>query len=104
MVLVGALNAPVSMHSCLLVVIATLSEAGGTTLRTFNAISGEIVLEKKLNPSETRPLIVPIHTGKEVIFSHSSAEVYVLTNGHTVNVLNGKTGESKWRWTSPDQG
>ena len=97
-------NRPLLYTHIFLVVIATLSEAGGATLRTFNAISGEIVLEKKLNPSETRALNDPIHVGKDVIFSRSSADIYVLTNGHIVSVLDGETGELKLRWASPDQG
>lgn len=87
-----------------LVVIATLSGDGGATLRTFNAISGEMVIEKKLHPFEIRALADPVNVGKDVVFSRSSADMYVLTNGHTVSVINGETGELKWRWTSPDQG
>jgi hypothetical protein len=82
-------------------VIATLSGAGGATLRTFSATSGAIVLEKKLHPSEAGAVI---DLGQDVVFSPSSADLYVLTNGHTVSALDGETGEVRWRWTSADQG
>lgn len=90
------------LHVYPLAVIATLS--GAVTLRTFNALSGEIIIEKKLHPYETRTFSDDVHIGNDVVFSRSSADMYVLTNGHTVSVINGETGKLKWRWTSPDQG
>lgn len=87
-----------------IIVIATLSGAGDPTLRTFNAISGEVVLEKKVHSSAARAFIEPLHIGTDVIFSPSSSDLYVLTDGYAVSVLDGETGEFKWRWDSPDQG
>ena len=90
------------MNLSLFIVIASLS--GAATVRTFNATSGEIILEKKLYASERGTTIDHGQVGKDIIFSRSSADVYILTDGHVVSAINGETGEFKWRWTSPDQG
>ncbi|KAF8963227.1 hypothetical protein BDZ97DRAFT_1038548 [Flammula alnicola] len=85
-------------------VVATLSAPGGATLRTFDALTGQLLLEKRLHAPEVGALSEPLHFGKHIIFSPNPTDLYVLSNGCTVRNINGSTGEVKWTWTSPDQG
>ena len=86
--------------------IATLSGPGGstTTLRTFDASNGQILLEKRMHPPETGALFNPIDMGNDITFSSDSPNFYVLSNSCTVSAIDGETGDFRWRWTSPDQG
>jgi hypothetical protein len=84
-------------------VIATLSGPGGSTLRTFNAISGILIIEKRLHAPESGHLSEPHDLGKHVVFSPDSEAMFVLRDGHTVSHVHGATGELKWTWSSPDQ-
>ncbi|KDR78137.1 hypothetical protein GALMADRAFT_94668 [Galerina marginata CBS 339.88] len=84
--------------------VATLSGPGGATLRNFDVLTGELLLERRLHKPELGALATPIYLGKNVIFSPDSKNLYVLTNGCTVTSIDADTGETKWKWTSPDQG
>ncbi|KAF8872794.1 hypothetical protein CPB84DRAFT_1854287 [Gymnopilus junonius] len=84
--------------------VTTLSGPGGSTLRNFNALTGELLLEKRLHLPQLGALSTPISLGKHVISSPESKDLFILTNGCTVTSLNGTTGEVNWKWTSPDQG
>ena len=83
--------------------VATLSGPGGSTLRTFDALTGQLHVEKRLHLPEFGLLSEPLFIGKHVIFSPGSPDIYVLSNGYTVTNINGKTGDVKWSWSSPDQ-
>ncbi|KAF8809912.1 DUF1620-domain-containing protein [Phlegmacium glaucopus] len=83
--------------------VATLSGPGGSTLRTFDALTGQLLVEKRLHLPEIGILSEPAFIGKHVIFSPGSTDIYVLSNGYTVTCINGKTGDVKWSWSSPDQ-
>ncbi|KAF9473948.1 DUF1620-domain-containing protein [Pholiota conissans] len=85
-------------------VVATLSAPGGATLRTFDTITGDLLLEKRMHAPETGALSEPAHFGKDVVFALNSTDLYVLTNGCTVTKLNGTTGEVMWSWSSEDRG
>jgi len=84
--------------------VATLSGPGGATLRNFNVLTGELLLEKRLHKPDGGALSEPIYLGKDVIFSPHSSDLYVLSNGCTISSIDGNTGNVNWNWTSPDQG
>ncbi len=81
-----------------------LSGPGGSTLRTINATNGQLLYEKRIHPPEIGTISEPVYIGKDVVFSHHSADLYVLSNGYTVSAIDGNTGNLKWRWTAPDKG
>jgi ER membrane protein complex subunit 1 len=83
--------------------VATLSGPGGSTLRTFDALTGQLLVEKRLHLPEIGILSEPVFIGKHVIFSPDSTDIYVLSNGYTVTNINSETGDVKWSWSSPDQ-
>ena len=83
--------------------VATLSGPGGSTLRTFDALTGQLLVEKRLHLPEIGLLSEPVFIGKHVIFSSDSTDIYVLSNGYTVTNIDSETGEVKWSWSSPDQ-
>ncbi|CAA7264034.1 unnamed protein product [Cyclocybe aegerita] len=83
-------------------VVATLSGPGGSTLRTFDSLNGQLIVEKRLHPPEAGALSEPF-MGKHVVFSPDSTDLYVLSNGCTVTCTDGISGETKWTWTSADQ-
>ena len=84
-------------------VVAALSGPGGSTLRVFEALSGHLLLEKRLHTHETGTLFEPSDLGASIAFVPSSSQLLVLTNGHTLRSIDGMTGETKWSWTSEDQ-
>ena len=83
--------------------MATLSGPGGSTLRIFDALTGQLLVEKRLHLPEIGILSEPVFIGKHVIFSPDSTDIYVLSNGYTVTSINSETGDIKWSWNSPDQ-
>ena len=83
--------------------MATLSGPGGSTLRTFDAHTGQLLVEKRLHLPEIGLPSEPVFIGKHVIFSPDSTDIYVLSNGHTVTNINRETGDVNWSWSSADQ-
>ncbi|TFK33104.1 hypothetical protein BDQ12DRAFT_658417 [Crucibulum laeve] len=83
--------------------VVTLSGPGGSTLRTFETLTGEIILEKRMHSPELGHLAEPPYLGKAVAFVPNSSDVYILTNGYTIQHMDGNTGDIKWTWSSPDQ-
>ena len=83
--------------------MATLSGPGGSTLRTFDALTGQLLVEKRLHLPEIGLPSEPVFIGKHVIFSLDSTDIYVLSNGYTVTNIDSETGDVKWSWSSPDQ-
>ena len=86
-----------------LAAVATLSGPGGSTFRTFDALTGQLLVEKRLHLPEMGLPSEPVFIGKHVIFSPDSTDIYVLSNGYTVTNINSETGEVNWSWSSPDQ-
>jgi hypothetical protein len=85
--------------------VATLSGPGGATLRSFDVVSGELLLEKHLHSPQSGILAEPNHLGTYIAFgneTNGNPDLFVLTNGHTVNHV--VAGNVKWTWTSEDQG
>ena len=88
--------------------IATLSGPGGSTLRTFNVLTGHLLLEKRLHAPHTGTLFEPGDLGLGIAFVPSSTpneseQLLVLTSGHTLRRVDARTGEVVWSWTSEDQ-
>ncbi|KAJ4471498.1 hypothetical protein J3R30DRAFT_1087191 [Lentinula aciculospora] len=82
--------------------VASLSGPGGATLRTFDVLNGEMLLERRLHESETGLLLQPNNLGTFIAFGKHPKEIYTLTNGRTVNSIN--SGKISWTWSSEDQG
>lgn len=71
-------------------------------MRSFNVFNGDMLLERRLHEPETGLLVQPNNLGTFIAFGKQSNEIYTLTNGATVNSING--GTISWSWTSGDQG
>ncbi|KAF8636102.1 hypothetical protein AX17_003807 [Amanita inopinata Kibby_2008] len=91
-------------------VISTLSGPGGATLRSFEATTGHLIREQSIHPSRRGRGSEPSYFGNALAFavrddeaSNGPADIYVLTNGHTVSYIDGSTGEVKWKWRAPDE-
>lgn len=83
-----------------------MSGPGGATLRTLDVLTGELIHETRLHSPSLGALLEPNHLGTFIAYGVDASDHYdlfVLTNGHTVNHLSGTTGTIKWTWTSPDQ-
>lgn len=81
--------------------VASLSGPGGATLRSFDVLSGHLLLEKRLHSPETSLPSDSDHTGSCIAFTADS-DIIALTNGHTVQSIT-KSGEIRWTWPSEDQ-
>ncbi|KAK1228286.1 hypothetical protein PQX77_008674 [Marasmius sp. AFHP31] len=87
-------------------VAASLSGPGGSNLRLFNVINGDLLMEKQFHPPTSGLLAEPPHLGSFVAFGNDTMglgtpDVFVLTNGQTVSQFIGR--DMKWTWTSEDQ-
>ncbi|KAL0064178.1 hypothetical protein AAF712_008900 [Marasmius tenuissimus] len=87
-------------------VAASLSGPGGSNLRLFNVINGDLLMEKQFHPPTSGLLAEPPHLGSFVAFGNDTMglgtpDVFVLTNGQTVSQFVGR--DLKWTWTSEDQ-
>ncbi len=83
--------------------VATVSGTGGATIRLLDISSGDLLLEQQLHKPEAGRLLEPDNTGVSLAFDSDRANVYALTNGHTVRRILTTTGQLQWGWTSPDQ-
>ncbi|KDQ54694.1 hypothetical protein JAAARDRAFT_182191 [Jaapia argillacea MUCL 33604] len=87
-------------------VVTTLSGPGGSTLRTFDVLTGHLILEERLHSPTSGRLTEPADIGVAVAYSRSNEkqkDLFVLTNGHEVRRVDGSSGELKWAWTAADQ-
>ncbi|KAH9929331.1 uncharacterized protein B0H18DRAFT_996604 [Fomitopsis serialis] len=83
-------------------VLATVSGAGGATLRLLDAATGDLLAEKHLHKPDFGRLFDPETLGTSITFD-AEGDVYVLSNAHIARRVDGKTGEVKWGWSAPDQ-
>ncbi|KAL1658638.1 hypothetical protein GGF50DRAFT_131591 [Schizophyllum commune] len=82
--------------------VVALSGPGSSTVRMFESLTGFILFERKLYNDSQGPTSA---FGTHVAFAPEMAELNVLTGGHTVTRLNGKSGgKTLWTWRSEDQG
>ncbi|KAL1740498.1 hypothetical protein HDZ31DRAFT_47393 [Schizophyllum fasciatum] len=82
--------------------VVALSGPGASTVRMFESLTGFVLFERKLSHDAQAP---STSLGSHVAFAPEMAELNVLTEGHTVTRLNGKSGgKTQWTWTSEDKG
>ncbi len=82
--------------------VVSLSGLGGSTLRTFDCLTGQLILEKRLHASHTDRLDPDnLDSGVAIAFIPESVDVFALTNGRTVQRI-GADGAVRWAWESPD--
>lgn len=91
------------------IVVAVLSGPGGATLRTFDALTGGLVIEKRLHEPALGKLFEPADLGSQIAFPSkadgpSKDDAYILTDGHALRSIDCLTGQLKWQWLSEDQG
>ncbi|KAF8748749.1 hypothetical protein RHS01_10584 [Rhizoctonia solani] len=84
--------------------LVSISGAGGSHVRLFEAFTGSLLWERQLYPPSLGRLLEPANLGVDVTFWHelSDIDAYVLTNGHTVSRLEGKSGKTVWNWNTDD--
>jgi hypothetical protein len=88
-------------HSRLVVV--SLSGPGGSTLRTLDSLTGQLILEKRLHaPHTDHADPSDFGFGTAIAFIPESVVVFALTNGRTVQRI-GADGAVHWAWESPDK-
>jgi ER membrane protein complex subunit 1 len=86
------------------IVVAALSGVGGSNLRLFDALEGDLILEKRLHDTRDGSLSQPKQLGTSITFlGDKSSDMFVLTNGHTICHLDGSTGETLWAWNASDE-
>ncbi|KAI0651032.1 DUF1620-domain-containing protein [Trametes meyenii] len=86
-------------------VVAALSGVGGAYFRLFDAMDGDLLLERKLHSPESGRLLEPETLGVALEFGLGERvnDVYVLTDGHVLRNIDRRAGEVRWGWTAPDQ-
>ncbi|KAJ7147635.1 DUF1620-domain-containing protein [Mycena crocata] len=72
-------------------VVVALSGLDGSTLRSFDALTGSISLEKRLNAP------VPSPNALDVCFEPETGAMFVLNTGTITRV-----GEAQWSWDAPE--
>ena len=87
----------------LIPVVASLSGSGGANFRAFDALTGHLLLERRLQALDDRN--TPSESSMaSIAFVRGSSDFLVLINGNEVSRLDGTMGEIKWTWKSEDQG
>jgi len=86
--------------------VTALSGPGGATFRSYNLLTGDLLLERRLhNPVDGRSHefqeveITPAHDS-----TPESNTIFTLTNGDTVSRIDGQSGDVIWKWSSQDSG
>ncbi|QRW23080.1 endoplasmic reticulum membrane protein [Rhizoctonia solani] len=84
--------------------LVSISGPGGSHVRLFEAFTGSLLWERQLHSPSLGRLLEPANFGVDVTFWHelSDIDAYVLTNGHTVSRLEGKSGKTVWSWNTDD--
>jgi hypothetical protein len=82
-------------------VVVSLSGHGGSTLRTFDCLTGQLILEKRLHTPNVDHLD-PHSFGAELAFIPETVDVFALTNGRSVRRI-GVDGTEHWAWESLDE-
>lgn len=83
--------------------VVSLSGPGGSTLRTFDCLTGQLILERRLHAPHTDHL--DPHNfgfGAEIAFISETVDAFTLTNGRTVQRI-GADGTEHWVWERPDK-
>ncbi|KAI9451269.1 DUF1620-domain-containing protein [Lactarius psammicola] len=83
--------------------VVSLSGPGGSTLRTLDCLTGQLVLEKRLHAPHSDHLDPGnFGFGAAIAFIPESVDIFALTNGRTVRRI-GADGAVRWVWESPDK-
>ncbi|QRW23033.1 endoplasmic reticulum membrane protein [Rhizoctonia solani] len=84
--------------------LVSISGPGGSHVRLFEAFTGSLLWERQLHSPSLGRLLEPANLGVDITFWHelSDIDAYVLTNGHTVSRLEGKSGKTVWSWNTDD--
>ena len=83
------------------VVVVSLSGPGGSTLRTLDSLTGQLILGKRLH-TDHLDTSGDDGSGAAIAFIPESVDVFTLTNGLTVRRI-GADGAVHWAWESPDK-
>ncbi|KAK7046106.1 hypothetical protein VNI00_007107 [Paramarasmius palmivorus] len=88
-------------------VVTSLSGPGGSVLRIFNTLTGDLLLERQLHQPASGLLAEPASIGCTVAFGNDTlgtgaADLFVLTNGHSLHYFVGR--DEKWKWSAEDAG
>ncbi|ESK86134.1 duf1620 domain-containing protein [Moniliophthora roreri MCA 2997] len=84
-------------------IVASLSGPGGSVLRIFNTLTGDLLLERQLHKPVSGLLVEPGSLGCSVAFGNDTLgtpDLFVLSNGHSVHHFVGR--DEKWTWKSED--
>lgn len=81
--------------------VATQSGPGGSSVRLFTAMKGELICETRLHAPETGRLEEPAWLGSAIAFGPEAEVFYTLSNGNTVTRLTDACDDT-WAWKSPD--
>ncbi|KIP12195.1 hypothetical protein PHLGIDRAFT_62449 [Phlebiopsis gigantea 11061_1 CR5-6] len=82
--------------------VASISGAGGATLRILDVSTGHLLHEQQLHKPEAGTLLEPDDTGIALAFN-ASTDLYALTDGHIVRRVSTVSGEVVWGWAAPGQ-
>jgi hypothetical protein len=85
-------------------VVASLSGAGGTTLRAFDALTGDILMENRIHAVDLNRPSDPPMFGASITFSKEGNDIFILSNGHQVSRIDGRTGSLRWTWKAQARG
>ena len=82
-----------------------VSGPGGSNLRLFEVLTGNLIWELQLHRPSQGLLTTPPQLGSFVAFDPTAelaADLFVLTNGNAVRRIGGMTGTINWEWNLPD--
>ncbi|KAI9435607.1 DUF1620-domain-containing protein [Lactarius indigo] len=83
--------------------VVSLSGPGGSTLRTLDCLTGQLILEKRLHaPLSDHFESDDVGLGAAIAFIPESDDIFALTNGRTVWRI-GADGAVRWAWESADK-
>ncbi|KAI0292365.1 hypothetical protein B0F90DRAFT_1770565 [Multifurca ochricompacta] len=85
-------------------VVVSLSGSGGSTLRTFDYSTGQLILEKRLHSPYSDHLLHrdDVDIGTAFAFLEESQDIFTLTSAHIVQRVS-EMGRVHWVWESPDK-
>ncbi|KAL5498433.1 hypothetical protein ACEPAH_2575 [Sanghuangporus vaninii] len=90
--------------------VVSLSGPGGSTFRSFDTVTGDLILERRLHSPQDGQLFEPADIGVHLVFADvdvatagSSVEVFALSNGYTVRRVDVASGKVTWEWSSGDK-
>ncbi|KAJ1304145.1 hypothetical protein OPQ81_008545 [Rhizoctonia solani] len=84
--------------------LVSISGPGGSHVRLLESFTGNLLWERQLHLPSLGRLLEPANLGVDVVFWNelSDIDAYVLTNGHTISRLEGRSGKTIWTWNTDD--